>query len=405
MYKLVIIDDEEEIRNGLCLFVKSTQPDFNITGIFDDGKKAIRFIKDNGADLVITDIKMSDTSGLDVLRFLKSDFPDTKIIVISGYQNFNFSKVALECKASFYLTKPTRHKILKEAFSKITEELKMRDELKSKTESDNKKLDYLKEVFFSDVYKKEITKINLNKMLDMIDSDNVIKNSKFIILSAGISESKINEELFIKLKKEIEVFLNKYDISSECIYKRDGILKFILYTEKYKEVSEFTNEMMKNILNLKEIILKEIEININFYISRAYNSIDDFYNDKRYDLSSLRGMQISSDIDTIFKAKEYILQNIASDISLKMVAKHLYMNPSYFSRYFKTYIGMNFSEYLIKLRISLAKELIEEGKTKLSDIAYKVGYKDSAYFSKSFKQITNMTPNEYYRKVRESDEK
>ena len=374
MYKLVIIDDEEEIRNGLCLFVKSTQPDFSITGIFDDGKKAIRFIKENGADLVITDIKMSNTSGLDVLRFLKSDFPDTKIIVISGYQNFNYSKVALECKASFYLTKPTRHKILKEAFSKITDELKKRDELKSKTALDNKTVEYLKEIFFSDVYKKEITKTNMNKMLEMIDSDNVIKNSKFIILSAGISETKKNEEFFIKLKKEIEIFLIKYDINSECIYKRDGILKFILYTEKHKEVSEFTNEMMKNILNLKEIILKEIEININFYISRAYNSIDDFYNDKRYDLSSLRGMQISSDIDTIFKAKEYILQNIASDISLKMVAKHLYMNPSYFSRYFKTYIGMNFSEYLIKERISLAKELIEEGKTKLSDIAYKVGY-------------------------------
>ena len=102
--------------------------------------------------------------------------------------------------------------------------------------------------------------------------------------------------------------------------------------------------------------------------------------------------------DTILqKCLEYIEKNYMQGISLEQVAGVFHFNTNYFSSLFKNYTGMNFSDYLLKLRLERGKVLLLETSLKVYEIAEKVGYKDPKYFNKVFKNVFGMTPEEYRR--------
>ena len=95
----------------------------------------------------------------------------------------------------------------------------------------------------------------------------------------------------------------------------------------------------------------------------------------------------------IKKAKEYILNNYACDeLSLSSVAEAINLSPTYFSSIFKKDVGTNFVDYLTKIRLDKAKELLCCTSMQVSEIAYTVGFKDYRYFSQIFKKNTGQTP-------------
>ncbi|MBM7568493.1 response regulator transcription factor [Paenibacillus sacheonensis] len=98
---------------------------------------------------------------------------------------------------------------------------------------------------------------------------------------------------------------------------------------------------------------------------------------------------------SIDKALRYIHDNFHLGISLNNVAETIYLNPSYFSRMFHEEVGEPLSKYLIRIRISKAKELLEQTSLKIYEIADLVGYKDFRHFVKTFKDWEGMTPAQY----------
>ncbi|MDQ0112148.1 response regulator [Paenibacillus harenae] len=103
----------------------------------------------------------------------------------------------------------------------------------------------------------------------------------------------------------------------------------------------------------------------------------------------------SSNVKLIEQAKRWIADHRAEDVTIKKIADHVYMNPTYFSEYFKMQTGETVLDYLTRLRIELAKELLRDTRLKLHDICGKVGYQDVKYFSKLFKLKLGMTPSQY----------
>ena len=99
----------------------------------------------------------------------------------------------------------------------------------------------------------------------------------------------------------------------------------------------------------------------------------------------------------IRKALEYIQSNFTQSISLEEVADFAGVNKSYLSRVFPEYAGDHFSNYLQRLRIERAKELLRFTDDHIYEIAAKVGFWNSRYFSKVFHDIVGMTPADYRR--------
>ena len=98
----------------------------------------------------------------------------------------------------------------------------------------------------------------------------------------------------------------------------------------------------------------------------------------------------------ISRAKEFIRENyVDSGISLHMVAAEVGFSPNHFSTVFSQETGQTFVEYLTAVRIEAAKHLLTEGNSRMSDIAFDVGYQDSHYFSYLFKKHVGVSPREY----------
>jgi two-component system response regulator YesN len=95
-------------------------------------------------------------------------------------------------------------------------------------------------------------------------------------------------------------------------------------------------------------------------------------------------------------AETYIREQYHDEnFALQHVCNHIYMSISYFSALFKQHTGETFVEYLTRIRLDKAKELLTVTQLKTYDIAARVGYSDPQYFSVIFKRITGMTPKEY----------
>jgi len=71
------------------------------------------------------------------------------------------------------------------------------------------------------------------------------------------------------------------------------------------------------------------------------------------------------------------------------------LNPAYFSTLFKKETGINFSNYLLNLRIENAKLLLKNSNLSLINIAVEIGFDNQSYFSNVFKKVTGMTPKQY----------
>jgi two-component system response regulator YesN len=92
---------------------------------------------------------------------------------------------------------------------------------------------------------------------------------------------------------------------------------------------------------------------------------------------------------------DYLESHYMEDISLESMARKLRLSPSYCSNMFKQVTGTCFSEYLMRLRIAKAREMLLATDEKIGEIARKTGFRDAAYFNKVFKRETGVTPNTF----------
>ncbi len=123
MYKLVIVDDEAEIRDGLCNYFPWEQLGFEVASQFENGLQALEFIRQNKVDVLLCDIKMPFMNGLELARELKLCNSEVKILLLSGYREFDYARQALEYGVKDYIVKPTKYDELIKVFSKIKMEL------------------------------------------------------------------------------------------------------------------------------------------------------------------------------------------------------------------------------------------------------------------------------------------
>ena len=117
MIKVFLVEDEIIIREAIHKMIPWAEYGFELIGEAKDGEMALPLIKKSKPDVLITDIKMPFMDGLTLSRLVKKDLPNTKIIIISGYDDFDYARQAITLGIEQYLLKP----ISKDEFLEVLE--------------------------------------------------------------------------------------------------------------------------------------------------------------------------------------------------------------------------------------------------------------------------------------------
>lgn len=105
MYKAIIADDEVAVRRGLVNHFDWAKHGIEIVGVFDDGAPALEFVRRNGVDLIVTDVRMSHIDGITLAKSALELWPDVKIVFVSGYADVDYLRDALKMDAVDYILK------------------------------------------------------------------------------------------------------------------------------------------------------------------------------------------------------------------------------------------------------------------------------------------------------------
>ncbi len=123
MYRVVLIDDEKIIVDGLTRVIKWADYNCEVVGAAYDAVGGAALIRRLKPHIVFTDIKMPDQDGLTMLAGLKSEFPEMQIAVLTGYRDFNYAQEAIKLVVTRFLLKPSKMDELHEALSAMKERL------------------------------------------------------------------------------------------------------------------------------------------------------------------------------------------------------------------------------------------------------------------------------------------
>lgn len=124
MYKVLIVDDEPEIRNGLVQYFPWQSLNFEVAGTAGNGLEALHFLKTTEVNVILCDIKMPEMSGLELARRLFEQHSKVKMVLLSSYREFEYAQRAIEYNVRYYLVKPTRFERLSEVFTMLRDELR-----------------------------------------------------------------------------------------------------------------------------------------------------------------------------------------------------------------------------------------------------------------------------------------
>jgi len=131
MKKLLVIDDEASTRDLLKMSLES---DGYTVFVAEDGSKGLEIFARENPPVVLTDIKMPGMDGIEVLRKVKEQSPDTEVIVITGHGEMNLAIQALHLEASDFINKPISDEGLAVALRRAEEKIWLREKLKEYTE-------------------------------------------------------------------------------------------------------------------------------------------------------------------------------------------------------------------------------------------------------------------------------
>lgn len=155
MHRLILVDDEQNVLNGIRAVFRLEEYGFSLAGAYTNPLCALEELQETVPDLVITDIKMPQMSGLDFAERVKQRIPDAEIVILSGYEDFEFARTSLRIGAADYLLKPVKkanfEKMLSEMDTRIREKQTQRKQREELAKAVSENCQNMKNRFFLDL--------------------------------------------------------------------------------------------------------------------------------------------------------------------------------------------------------------------------------------------------------------
>ncbi|WP_342982348.1 response regulator [Ruminococcus sp. 2227st1_E6_2227SCRN_220401] len=496
MLRILVVDDEPKVRRGVSGLIRMYPEKYEMIGCCACAKEAIEILGKSVPDVILTDIRMPDQDGLELIDYLKHRYQNLDFIILSGYDDFEYARKALQFQVYDFLLKPLKPEELfcaldgvaeKRNSSHITESQSIEDNyffnlIRSETKDEEEKnRDFLglskdKEKYcvalldarmnceeftrkygslayavkeylpraektytcfgyqlilvWKDPYSDDFLEEVIQKLENTFgcrfylgisrwkEDYHQIKEAYFEALDAVkqyiyFKEQKVSRADRLEQKKMVfpsllcEKVMNAIRSGNTEQVKQSLQLFFEEYKEKRCTICCLKQHLRRFSRNI-ESVAEEIGMDgtcsnsIQAFL-RNMEEIEDFSEMERVFMNQLERMaKVASEV-TEWKMNSYYLKQILDfvqdhfdqPISLEDVAGHVNLSVGYLSNYFKEKMGMPFTDYLLKLRMEKAKELLAHTNEKIYRIAERTGYQNSQYFVTVFKKNTGVTPAEY----------
>ncbi len=167
MYKLLIVDDERIERNGIKYLLEEQKLELEIYEAVN-GRDALEFLEKNHVDILLTDVKMPFIDGIELIKRTAPVYPDMKIIIFSGYSEFEYAKFAMKMGVEDYVLKPVDPDEFAATMSKIIGEL---DEISVKHEQEQESREYLGKHFLYQMVYGNLSEGDLKRLGEIVDED------------------------------------------------------------------------------------------------------------------------------------------------------------------------------------------------------------------------------------------
>ncbi len=232
-----------------------------------------------------------------------------------------------------------------------------------------------------------------------------------------IRQSDINEKQYLLYPAEREKLLVEYIMSGD-----DSAVK--LAENVFDDIAVGTENNLKRIA----FAANQLMFNISHYIDMKYDFVNKLYDFRKFNNVDFLEFGSKEEIKSFFilfvnslmnvvreylpvqnntlikDACEYVLNNIDQEITLARMADHLNISKNYFCSLFKQETGINFLEYVTKVKMEWAKLLLKEGTYKTYKVSEMLGYREASYFSRLFRKYTGFSPAEYKKQMQESQD-
>lgn len=159
MYKIIFVDDEPLVLDGLKQILDWNKYEIGVVGCATSAEDAMILVEEFEPEIIITDIRMHGSNGLDMIEDLNKGGYDGYIIILSGYRDFEYAQKAIENKVYSYLLKPLDINKLKSLIEKIIYELNETKANKGSSENTIEGIvEYIGTHFFEDISLGELAK-------------------------------------------------------------------------------------------------------------------------------------------------------------------------------------------------------------------------------------------------------
>lgn len=233
--KVVIVDDEPRHRKGLASLIGKLRPDYEINQ-FTNGSEALEFALENLIDIIITDIRMPIMDGLKFIQSYKGKQNYSKIIILSGYANFEYAQNAISLGAFDYILKPVdENKILK-MLTKVEKSIKEEELKRNKEKQLVDSLSNTKPAYIEWQFNRWIKGLISNKeVLEIMKYLTGSGQGRIIVTKLNISDkiNNFNSEDKDEILKNIKYWIN------EVLKPFGSVISFYLHDYKNYLVSAF----------------------------------------------------------------------------------------------------------------------------------------------------------------------
>ncbi|MDR9853612.1 AraC family transcriptional regulator [Paenibacillus sp. VCA1] len=442
MYRLLIADDEALEREGIEWIVNRMMPDTFRIMHAENGRMAIQKAAEFHPHIVMMDVRMPGIQGLDALREIKALNPQVKMVLITAYEYFDYAKQALSLGVQEYLVKPAKRDqiaaVLKRLVDEITEDRRDRNEQLAVRDKFFQLLPLAETELALHLMSDQVNETEVSQLADILKLS-VDKGCAIVLAFPDIGDTKKKAYDTVKTYTHDIAKDRCGAVVSSMVHSHMAVF---LLVNPHAGVDAVREGAVQLGTKLAEALADQCGITISVGIGsvqsgtagirRSYyeavfaSKFDDKWGslyrfedlktaersgnetepvngggppeESTYVELAIRQIREEREQNTtnmLDKALAYIRDRFQEEISLEDTAEHVHLNPYYFSKVFKQQTGETFIDYVTRLRIDKAKDLIKNGDLSLKEVCYAVGYKDPNYFSRVFKKVTGVSPSEY----------